>query len=163
MPGMSPTNRRPRRTPVGAAPLKALPHAPLSGDSRVRFASQWASITLHKPAAIGEEVGIHIPYFFSDVFDLSYALWGDTTDPDQVVYRGELESNSFSVWWLRQSSVVAAFVMGRPEDEREIAPQWIESRQRVPQPDSAMRRYPCRRLLKDSAHCGPAVARLHKI
>jgi NADPH-dependent 2,4-dienoyl-CoA reductase/sulfur reductase-like enzyme len=73
----------------------------------------------------------HVPYFFSDVFDLSYELWGDTADADQVVHKGELASNSFSVWWLRQGSVVAAFVMGRPEEEREMAPRWIESRQRV--------------------------------
>jgi NADPH-dependent 2,4-dienoyl-CoA reductase/sulfur reductase-like enzyme len=73
----------------------------------------------------------HVPYFFSDVFDLSYEFWGDPADSDQVVYRGDLAGSSFSVWWLRQSVLVAAFVMGRPDEERETAPQWIESSQRV--------------------------------
>jgi 3-phenylpropionate/trans-cinnamate dioxygenase ferredoxin reductase component len=73
----------------------------------------------------------HVPYFFSDVFDLSYEFWGDTAGAEQVVHRGDLSSYSFSVWWLRQGSVVAAFVMSRPDEEREIAPRWIESRQRV--------------------------------
>ncbi len=73
----------------------------------------------------------HVPYFFSDVFDLSYEFWGDAADADQVVHRGDLAGASFSVWWLRQSRVVAAFVMSRPEEEREIAPRWIESGQRV--------------------------------
>jgi NADPH-dependent 2,4-dienoyl-CoA reductase/sulfur reductase-like enzyme len=73
----------------------------------------------------------HVPYFFSDVFDLSYEFWGDPADAEQVVVRGELSSVSFSVWWLRQDCVTAAFVMRRPDDERDVAPQWIESRQRV--------------------------------
>jgi NADPH-dependent 2,4-dienoyl-CoA reductase/sulfur reductase-like enzyme len=72
-----------------------------------------------------------VPYFFSDVFDLSYEFWGDPADSDQVIYRGSLAGSNFSVWWLRQSVLVAAFVMGRPDEEREIAPQWIESGQRV--------------------------------
>jgi NADPH-dependent 2,4-dienoyl-CoA reductase/sulfur reductase-like enzyme len=33
---------------------------------------------------------IHVPYFFSDAFDLSYEFWGDATGYDQVVYRGNL-------------------------------------------------------------------------
>ena len=73
----------------------------------------------------------HVPYFFSDVFDLSYEYWGDSSDADQVVHRGDVSSNSFSVWWLRQKRVVAAFTMNRPEEEREVAPQWIESKHSV--------------------------------
>jgi hypothetical protein len=73
----------------------------------------------------------HVPYFFSDVFDLSYEFWGDPSGAEQVVHRGVLTGTSFSAWWLRNSAVVAAFVMSRPDEERNLAPQWIESRQRV--------------------------------
>jgi len=73
----------------------------------------------------------HVPYFFSDVFDLSYEYWGDTDGADQIVHRGDMTSNSFSVWWLREERVRAAFVMNRPDEERNSAPQWIESGQRV--------------------------------
>ena len=73
----------------------------------------------------------HVPYFFSDVFDLSYEYWGDSADADEVVHRGDLSSNSFSVWWVRQQRVVAAFTMNRPDEERNVAPKWIESGQRV--------------------------------
>jgi NADPH-dependent 2,4-dienoyl-CoA reductase/sulfur reductase-like enzyme len=73
----------------------------------------------------------HVPYFFSDIFDLSYEYWGDSSGADQVVHRGELSSKSFSVWWLRQKRLVAAFVMGRPDEEREAAPKWIEAKQAV--------------------------------
>jgi NADPH-dependent 2,4-dienoyl-CoA reductase/sulfur reductase-like enzyme len=73
----------------------------------------------------------HVPYFFSDVFDLSYEYWGDSSGADQVVHRGDLSSNSFSVWWVRQQRLVAAFTMNRPDEERDLAPKWIESGQRV--------------------------------
>jgi NADPH-dependent 2,4-dienoyl-CoA reductase/sulfur reductase-like enzyme len=73
----------------------------------------------------------HVPYFFSDVFDLSYEFWGDPAGAEQVVHRGDLSSSSFSVWWLRGSVVMAAFAMNRPDEEREAAPKWIEAGQRV--------------------------------
>ena len=73
----------------------------------------------------------HVPYFFSDVFDLSYEYWGDSSGAEQVVHRGDDSSNSFSVWWLRQERVLAAFTMNRPDEERNVAPQWIESGQKV--------------------------------
>ena len=73
----------------------------------------------------------HVPYFFSDVFDLSYEYWGDSSEADEVVHRGDVSSNSFSAWWLRQGRVVAAFAMNRPDEERDAASKWIENRQAV--------------------------------
>jgi NADPH-dependent 2,4-dienoyl-CoA reductase/sulfur reductase-like enzyme len=73
----------------------------------------------------------HVPYFFSDVFDFSYEFWGDPAEAEHAAFRGDLAGGSFSVWWLARSAVVAAFVMKRPDEERETAPKWIESRQRV--------------------------------
>ena len=81
-------------------------------------------------ALMGERTPFkHVPYFFSDVFDLSYEFWGDAADSEEIIHRGDLRSNSFSVWWLRQKSLVAAFTMNRPEEERDAAPKWIESKQ----------------------------------
>jgi NADPH-dependent 2,4-dienoyl-CoA reductase/sulfur reductase-like enzyme len=74
----------------------------------------------------------HVPYFFSDVFDLSYEFWGDSAGSDAIVERGDLSSTSFSVWWLRQERLVAAFTMNRSDDERQAAPRWIQSKERVP-------------------------------
>lgn len=73
----------------------------------------------------------HVPYFFSDVFDLSYEYWGDSSGADQVIHRGDVSTNSFSVWWVHQQRVVAAFTMNRPDEERNVAPKWIESGQKV--------------------------------
>ena len=74
---------------------------------------------------------VHVPYFFSDVFDLSYEFWGDSSGADDILERGDLSSRSFSVWWLRQGRLVAAFIMNRPDEEREAAPRLIESREPV--------------------------------
>lgn len=73
----------------------------------------------------------HVPYFFSDVFDLSYEFWGDPADAEQIVHRGDLATSSFSVWWVRQGKLIAAFAMNRPDEEREAAPNWIENGQTV--------------------------------
>jgi len=86
----------------------------------------------------------HVPYFFSDVFDLSYEYWGDTSAAETVITRGDVTSKSFSVWWLRGKRLIAAFAMNRPDEERETAPKWIESKQPVAEdmlrnPQSAVR------------------------
>jgi len=73
----------------------------------------------------GHEPFVHVPYFFSDVFDLSYEFWGDSRECDQVVYRGDPRSSSFSAWWLKDQRLQAVFVMNRPDEERELAPEWI--------------------------------------
>jgi len=72
---------------------------------------------------------IHVPYFFSDVFDLSYEFWGDPSGAEEIVERGDLSSSSFSVWWLRQGRLAAAFVMNRPAEERDAAPRLIQSKE----------------------------------
>src|SRR5674476_516583 len=68
---------------------------------------------------------IHVPYFFSDAFDLSYEFWGDADDHDQVVYRGNMNQKQLSVWWLKKRTLCAALIMNRSEEERAVAPRWI--------------------------------------
>jgi NADPH-dependent 2,4-dienoyl-CoA reductase/sulfur reductase-like enzyme len=81
-------------------------------------------------ALVGKrEPFVHVPYFFSDIFDLSYEFWGDPAGADRIVHRGDLQTNSFSIWWLSQARLVAAFTMNRPDEEREFAPESIRSKQ----------------------------------
>jgi len=75
---------------------------------------------------------LHVPYFFSDVFDLSYEFWGDLAGADRVATRGQIQGGAFSTWWLREGRLVAAFVLDRPDEERELAQQWIRERAQVP-------------------------------
>ena len=77
------------------------------------------------------EAFAHVPYFFSDVFDLSYEFWGDPSEADRIVHCGDLHTSSFSVWWLVRNTLVAAFTMNRPDEERELAPELIRSKRAV--------------------------------
>jgi NADPH-dependent 2,4-dienoyl-CoA reductase/sulfur reductase-like enzyme len=74
---------------------------------------------------------LHVPYFFSDVFDLSYEFWGDADGHDQVVDRGNMEKKQLSLWWLKKQKLCAVLLMNRPEEERGFAPRWILRRPRL--------------------------------
>lgn len=95
-------------------------------DNAVSQGQHWASI-----AAGERQPFVHVPYFFSDVFDLSYELWCDAQGATETVVRGDANSSSFSVWWLNGDRLVAAFAMSRPDEERELAPEWIGSKQPI--------------------------------
>lgn len=89
-------------------------------DNAVSQGQHWAGVVRSE-----RQPFVHVPYFFSDVFDLSYELWGDSSGATEAVVRGEMEKSSFSVWWLKNSRLIAAFTMNRPDEEREAAPEWI--------------------------------------
>jgi NADPH-dependent 2,4-dienoyl-CoA reductase/sulfur reductase-like enzyme len=95
-------------------------------DNAVSQGQHWAGLVRgdRKPFS-------HVPYFFSDVFDLSYELWGDSEGSTRTVARGELNSSSFSVWWLKQGRLVSAFAMNRPDEERQAAAEWVKAKQLV--------------------------------
>jgi len=95
-------------------------------DNAVSQGQHWARVILGE-----KQPFIHVPYFFSDVFNLSYELWGDSTGSSETVVRGDANTSSFSVWWLKDKRVTAAFVMARPDDERQAAPEWIQSQRKV--------------------------------
>jgi NADPH-dependent 2,4-dienoyl-CoA reductase/sulfur reductase-like enzyme len=93
-------------------------------DNAVSQGQHWARLVSGE-----RQPFVHLPYFFSDVFDLSYELWGDAAGTSEIVVRGDSNTPSFSVWWLKDNRVAAAFVMNRPDEERQAAPEWIESHQ----------------------------------
>jgi NADPH-dependent 2,4-dienoyl-CoA reductase/sulfur reductase-like enzyme len=95
-------------------------------DNAVSQGTHWAQVVLGD-----REPFVHVPYFFSDVFDLSYELWGDSEGATEIVVRGDIITSSFSVWWLKADRLISAFVMNRPDEERQVAPEWIKSKQAV--------------------------------
>ena len=70
-----------------------------------------------------------LPYFFSDLFDLSFEVWGDLSDWERTVLRGELESRSFTFFYFAgDGKLSGVFTMGRPEEEREPMQQLVRAR-----------------------------------
>lgn len=73
------------------------------------------------------EAYVHVPYLFSRFFDLAYEFWGDPTDAERIIYRGDVDRGTFSVWWLSPTGrLLAAFVMDRPAEERQLAQAWLQ-------------------------------------
>ncbi|HEX5939039.1 MAG TPA: FAD/NAD(P)-binding oxidoreductase [Dehalococcoidia bacterium] len=68
---------------------------------------------------------VHVPYFFSDVFDLSYEYWGDSADATETIHRADWDKKEIAVFWLKGGKMVAAFVMNRPDEERDLVQEWI--------------------------------------
>ena len=89
--------------------------AALSGGRAERWDNAVEQGTYVARALTGEHTPfVHVPYFFSDVFDLSYEYWGDAEATDTVGYRGDISSGRFSAWWLKNGRVRAAFVLNKP-------------------------------------------------
>jgi NADPH-dependent 2,4-dienoyl-CoA reductase/sulfur reductase-like enzyme len=73
-----------------------------------------------------------VPYFFSDFFDRSYEYFGDQSSANYSVTRGDTHKGDFSHWWFNGNQIVAAFIMdSRPQEERELAREWIRSKTHV--------------------------------
>lgn len=73
-----------------------------------------------------------LPFFFSDVFDLSYEYFGDNSTANLNYNRGKISSGDFSSWWFHDDILVAAFVMSsRPEGEGKKAREWITGKTKL--------------------------------
>lgn len=59
-----------------------------------------------------------LPYFFSDLFDFSFEVWGDLTAWDETVLRGDLEGGSFAFFYFDQGKMVGVLAVDRPDEER---------------------------------------------
>ncbi|MGC9468660.1 MAG: NAD(P)/FAD-dependent oxidoreductase [Anaerolineae bacterium] len=71
-----------------------------------------------------------LPYFFSDLFDLSFEVWGDLSEWDRTVQRGNLEARSVAFYYFRDGKMVGVLAMGRPEEEREPMQALVQARPR---------------------------------
>ena len=69
-----------------------------------------------------------LPYFFSDLFDLSFEVWGDLTAWDQTALRGTLEGGSFALYYFDQGKMVGVLAAGRPDEERKPMQALVKAR-----------------------------------
>jgi len=67
-------------------------------------------------------------YFFSDLFDFSFEVWGNLTAWDQTIARGALESGSFALYYFDQGRMVGVLAVGRPDEEREPMQALVKAR-----------------------------------
>ncbi len=69
-----------------------------------------------------------LPYFFSDLFDLSFEVWGNLTSWDETVLRGSLGKGSFATYYFDQGTMVGVLSMGRPAAERSPMQDLVKAR-----------------------------------
>jgi hypothetical protein len=69
-----------------------------------------------------------LPYFFSDLFDLSFEVWGNLTSWDETVLRGTLAEGSFAYYYFDQGRMVGVLSMGRPSKERSPMQDLVRAR-----------------------------------
>jgi NADPH-dependent 2,4-dienoyl-CoA reductase/sulfur reductase-like enzyme len=71
-----------------------------------------------------------LPYFFSDLFDFSFEVWGDLSSWDQTVLRGTLESGSFAFYYFDGGQMTGVLAVDRPDEEREPMQHLVRTRVR---------------------------------
>ena len=69
-----------------------------------------------------------VPYFYSQMFDLSFNLLGLFESGDEKVERGSLQAGSFAAFYLRDDVPRALFSLGRPTDETKVVELLIKHR-----------------------------------
>lgn len=78
----------------------------------------------------GREPYVRTSYFYSTVFNINYEFYGDMRGHDKKAMRGSIDENSFVVFYLKDDTVQAAFMMNRPVSERRVISSMIaEQRQ----------------------------------
>jgi 3-phenylpropionate/trans-cinnamate dioxygenase ferredoxin reductase component len=103
--------------------------------ARVRV-EHWANALNQGTAAAANmldarEPCTHVPYFFSDQYDLDMEYTGYCPEWDQVVFRGDPDAGEFIAFWLR-GGVVAAAMNANVWDIGEHLQQLVRDRVRVP-------------------------------
>src|SRR5215470_16803580 len=95
----------------------------------------WANALNQGPAAaramLGQEVSYdHIPYFYSDQYDVGMEYSGYAPQWDEVVFRGDRAGGEFVAFWLRDGRVTAGMNVN-VWDVNEDVQALIRSRQQV--------------------------------
>ena len=69
-----------------------------------------------------------MPYFFSDLFDISFEVWGDLTEWDLTVRRGGLEGGSYAFYYFNEGRLGGVLAVGRPDGERDAMTSLVKAR-----------------------------------
>jgi 3-phenylpropionate/trans-cinnamate dioxygenase ferredoxin reductase component len=69
-----------------------------------------------------------LPYFFSDLYDLSFEVWGNLEGWDATVQRGELDGGPFAFFYFKEGRMVGALAADLPDDDRKPLQALIKRR-----------------------------------
>ena len=69
-----------------------------------------------------------LPYFYSDLFELSFEVWGNFSRWDATVVRGSLPAGSFALYYFLDGKLVGVLAANRPDAERNPMQALVKSR-----------------------------------
>jgi len=85
----------------------------------------------------GDEPYRHVPYFFSDQFNLSLNMLGYPSSEAQIVVRGDMESDQFTALYVRDQALRAA-LMVNDDAQMDLLRDLIAAEARVTQPSERL-------------------------
>lgn len=109
---------------IAAWPSITFREAALSGGPKRLRVEHWDVARSQGLRAGGNMAGDQapyttLPYFFSDLFEFSFDAWGDLSEWETTVLRGDLERGSFAYFYFREARLVGVLAVGRPDAETE--------------------------------------------
>lgn len=69
-----------------------------------------------------------LPSFFSDIYDLTFDVWGDLSSWEDTVIRGTPESRKFAVFYFEDETLTGALAMSLPKEEQKAIQDLVKSR-----------------------------------
>jgi NAD(P)H-nitrite reductase large subunit len=99
--------------------------------------ANYAGAEVGKLIAGGEGGFDIVSAFFSEVFGLTFRVFGDVddVDSDDIVFRGTLEDRKAIGFYVRDGRLVATLVVGQDDETQERLKELIRAGARVPDPD----------------------------
>ena len=64
----------------------------------------------------GDKAYASIPWFWSDQYELKLQMVGFSADGDSHVLRGDMDTNAFAMFYLKDGNVVAADAVNSPRE-----------------------------------------------
>lgn len=74
-----------------------------------------------------------LPYFFSDLFEVSFELWGNLDAWDQTLTRGEIGASGYAIYYFHEGRLTGVLTAGRPKGERKPMQSLVQARVRLEQ------------------------------
>ncbi|MBN1399917.1 MAG: FAD-dependent oxidoreductase [Anaerolineae bacterium] len=71
---------------------------------------------------------VTLPYFFTDLFDISPEVWGDLSAWDTVVQRGSTDAGSYAFYYFSEGQLTGVLAAGRPDAERDAMQSLVRTR-----------------------------------
>jgi NADPH-dependent 2,4-dienoyl-CoA reductase/sulfur reductase-like enzyme len=97
--------------------------------------ANYAGTEVGKLIAGGEGGFDTVSAFFSEVFGLTFRVFGDVDDVDDIVFRGSLEEGKAIAFYVRDGQLTATLVVGQDDETQDTLKELIRAKARVPDPE----------------------------